>query len=154
MKPVKPAPIREIPDDFEFAGYPVESVPMASARGLWPLHWISVSGSFLMLDADTQIAVLWHEAAHCIHKHREKRLLLLPFWWTAMFRTFCHRQEMEADRLVVDRGHGRAFLHFLKQVRAHLQHAEAKSRHHDDDHWHPELGERIAALEAYMKGAT
>ena len=137
-------PLLHMPD--EWAGVEVFVQPFAHSTGFWPCHSISVSGTFLAFDQDTQIAVLWHEWAHCKYWHREKRLLWLPFLWTQAFRRFCMLQELVADRMVVDKGHGKAFLRFLKNMRAHQAHMVTQE--HD---LHPDLDERITALEAYIK---
>jgi hypothetical protein len=140
--------MKALPPGFEFDGFDVALEPFIHAAGIWPFHMIRISGPFLRLDEDMQKALFWHEVAHCRLFHREKRILLaLPLLLVGALRRFAHAQELEADRYCVDHGYGRPLLRFLTWARSGQPATPAEG-----DYWHPDLGERIEALAAYMRG--
>lgn len=130
--------MKTLPDDYSIEGVLVTQTPMARARGFWPLKWIEVSESFFQLDAREQKAVLLHEVGHCRYLHMEKRMLMLPFFWTDWVRRSAIKQELEADAYVKDMDYGDDMVRYLRR---HL-------KNRDSGHFYPSILLRIDALEA------
>lgn len=115
-----------IPDRFEVHGIPVRlntaSRHLAEARGLWPFKTIVVNAEFFGLDHREQYAVLWHEVGHCVHFHLEKRLLLVPVFWTRFAQRVTVEQELQADAYAKMRGYADDLARVLQQrMRGHSE---------------------------------
>lgn len=95
-----------------------ESDNYADARGFWPFRrWIAVGPEWLKLPHRQRLAVLYHEAGHCFHRHFEKRLAMLPL--LLLFPEFaferCHKQELEADEFAARNGLALELAAFLQR---------------------------------------
>ena len=93
-----------------FLGIPVRYAPqwsgLARARGIWPWQSIVVGRAFWRLTRRDQNAVLFHEAHHCRARHLEKRLLLLPLFWTRFAARRAREHEYAADAFCARQGYG------------------------------------------------
>lgn len=91
---------------------------IADARGVWPFKCIVVGENWFYLDPREKLAVLEHEAAHCLNFHMEKRLLALP--WLLIDAHFnirmCIEQEHEADEFAARAGYGVELLSAIKKI--------------------------------------
>lgn len=108
----------------------------ADSRGLWKWKRIAIGPAYFQLSDAQQIAVLFHEACHCLKFHLEKRILALPL---LLFRPgfcfrLCQQQELEADTFAAEHGHGKALLSMLTQT------------DRESGPFYPRLEERIASL--------
>lgn len=110
---------------------------IADARGFWPMKKrIVVGPEWMKLPWGERMAVLYHEAAHCLGLHMEKRLAMLPMLLLApeFTRRWCRRQEIEADRFAAANGFGQHLAGLLQRSR------EMQSM------FYPSYAERIAQL--------
>lgn len=118
-----------VPVVFDF-----DSDAMARARGVWPFKRIVVGPLFLDLAPREQMAVLLHEAGHCIHLHMEQRLLWLPLFWTERVARMAQDQEIEADAFAATEGYGAELAHVICRY------------HHDDGTYYPPIEQRVDHL--------
>jgi hypothetical protein len=111
------AGMTQIPDDI--LGIPIRFDAnykgLADSRGLWRWKSIVIGVQFLMLGPAHKLAVLYHEACHCLRHHMEKRVIALPmlFIRPAFSMRLCAEQEMEADAFAAANGYGKDLLDVL-----------------------------------------
>lgn len=150
-----------------------ERCPVPQTVGIWPFHRIVVGPSWLALTQAEREAVLHHEAAHCLGKHRELRVLYLiiaaipvlvclPFaitlpillsyllWELAQW--LAKRHELEADEFAASQGHGAGMLQYLNRPEAKA--AAGIVTLMEGAAFYPNRDERARALETHLKGAT
>ncbi len=108
----------------EVFGVPVAYLPtsplMADARGVWPLKRIVVGPRWMKIASERErLAVLAHEAAHCLKWHLEKRILavLLLFIRPQFAARLCIEQELDADEFAARAGFGVELLSVLERER-------------------------------------
>jgi hypothetical protein len=97
--------------------YNPQSKQLAEAKGIWPWKRIIVGPAWFSLNSGSRMAVLMHEAKHCLAFHLEKRLLMLPLFWTTWVLKVTHRQEMDADAFAVEQGYGVELLGVIQRFR-------------------------------------
>ena len=128
----------------ELFGLPIVYNPAAKgfayARGFWPFKRIEVGPAWFALGDRERVAVLMHEAKHCLSLHLEKRVVLIPFFWTEFAAHYAERQELEADAFAVAQGYGVELLSFLTRFR------------HVNGEFYPHFTERADHLKRLMKG--
>ena len=145
-KTVRNIPVVEVDEDI-----------CAQARGLIGFKRIAIGNDFNTLSAPEQLAVLEHEAAHCLNYDMEIRIVLvvaliavvlyIVSWATfvgavlaliglALMQEVAHRQEYRADRFAATLGHGEGLRRFLKRY-AHVP----------QDELHPSTRARLRALD-------
>lgn len=109
---------------------------VAHARGVVGFKRIVVGKDFMALPGPEQMAVLEHEAAHCVNYDLELRIVLAALLLSIVFllvnwrvflavivaalgmlalQSLAHWQEYQADRFAVASGHGRGLRAFLKR---------------------------------------
>lgn len=123
----------------EIHGIPIVSVDediVAQARGVIGFKRIAVGNDFAHLPNAEQMAILQHEAAHCINYHLEIRVAIVAVLVGALFmivdwrivaamgliltgvvamQALAHAQEYEADRFVSNIGYEDGLKAFLKR---------------------------------------
>lgn len=89
---------------------------VAEARGLMRKH-IVVGIQWERLPMDERTAILYHEAAHCLQRHMEKRVLLVPLLLAGFDypNRVARAQELEADALAAKHGYGPAMARVLRR---------------------------------------
>jgi Zn-dependent protease with chaperone function len=105
-----------------------------------PWHTIQTGDLMAVLSDHERDAVIAHERGHLVHWHAEKRLLWfitlrVRFDWEG-FLAMCERQELEADRYAIRKGHGNGLRTFL------LRHGNRRKAL-----GYPCLSERLEALD-------
>jgi Zn-dependent protease with chaperone function len=92
-----------------------------------PWGSIQFGEAFDKLTPLEQAAVIAHERGHIVHRHAIKRLLwvltLRAVFQTEKFFEMCEKQEMEADRYAVSRGHRAGLISFLFRSNLHVKSA-------------------------------
>lgn len=110
---------------MQICGIPVEfdhrAIHFAEARGIWPFRKrIVVGPHWYELEAEERIAVLYHEAGHCLSCHMEKRALMFPLFlivpWVVC--RWARNQEIEADWFAAANGFGLQLARIINKVQA------------------------------------
>ena len=86
---------------------------IARSFSLGPYKRVTFGQLFEVLGKDEQLAVLYHEMAHCEMHHTEWRilfLLLLPF----LLGRLCRNQELQADQFAAECGHAAGMIKVLE----------------------------------------
>lgn len=120
----------------------VSCAGVAEATGLFTRKRIIVGLRWYALPVEERVAVLYHEAWHCLAWHMEKRILMLPLLllFPGFVTRICQRQELDCDRFAAEKGAG-------PQLRSYL----ARFPDIPQLDYHPSHKERIAALEGVPK---
>lgn len=122
-----------------------EPRPIANSQGIFRWKEIVVGPLFMQFPSREQMAMLLHEAAHCLMRHHELRILNLwrIFWPPSMFR-YCRAQEYAADRFVLGMGYGPDFARMLSRVEGEAPWPMSL--------YHPPRKDRIERLIGQMPG--
>ena len=92
-----------------------------------PWGSIQFGEAFDRLTPHEQAAVLAHERGHIAHRHALKRLMwvltLRAVFQPSNFFEMCEKQELEADRYAVVRGHRAGLISFLFRSNLHVKSA-------------------------------
>lgn len=115
---------------------------MALARGVWPFKRIHVHPEWTSLPPGEQYAILLHEAGHCLLLHLERRLLMLPVFWTKWAERRAENHEHEADAFCVLEGYGVHLRCFL---------ARRDRGDHATGYFHPPVKERMANITKLLR---
>lgn len=136
--PTHPPGVDRLHPNQKFMGYPLRHTPgadlYAEAHGVWKWKWIEVGDPWFRLSGAQQQAVLLHEVGHLRHFHLEKRLALLPIFWSGIARRVAQQQEMQADEFAAQHGYGLALGMFLGQ------------NHRGDGEFYPRIQERLTNI--------
>ncbi len=107
---------------------------LAHAAGLFRRKRLVVGPIWWNLRSRERHAVLLHEVGHCIYRHLEVRVALIPLFWTAWVARLAQRQELQADAFVREQGYGADLMAVLRRYES------------EQGEFYPSIDERAAVL--------